>query len=216
MSGTPFPRLGRLAAEFSVIVVGVLVALVLESWWSEREERRFEAELRDDMVAEFEANLLILAADMAANDTIRALSQEVVDLSDPALLAMPESAFARWRDPNSYRWSLFDPYMGSAQALVQSGNLGVLSDRQLRLRLSEWAGLLDEKIRYGGMATNALFREIFPAVADFDADGVWSPDERRKFRTLTEQQIFVTDLVTMNHERLQRAAEEILRYLESG
>ena len=57
-------RAGRLVIEFSVIVLGVFVALAAESWWSDREERTFERELREDMVAEFAGNRAILEADL--------------------------------------------------------------------------------------------------------------------------------------------------------
>lgn len=215
MSGFAPSRVGRLTAEFSVIVIGVLVALFAESWWSERDQRRYEAEVREDMVEEFQVNLEILASDMATNDTMMARSRVLTESSDQELLAMPEEELDHWLDAAFYRWSLFDPYLGSAQALVQSGNLGVVSDRQLRLELSRWAGLLEESKRYGDLASTGLFEGIFPALADISADGVWSPGERMKFRTLAGQQEFLVGLVTSNHERLQQAARDILNYLES-
>ncbi|MDX1579448.1 MAG: hypothetical protein R3266_13255 [Gemmatimonadota bacterium] len=47
---------GRLLAEFAVIVIGVLVALLTESWWQERGERREEREalvrIHDEIVAD--------------------------------------------------------------------------------------------------------------------------------------------------------------------
>lgn len=60
-------RLRKLVVEVLVIGVGVFVALAAETWWSEREERAFERELRVDMVAEFHAKLRILEADLANN-----------------------------------------------------------------------------------------------------------------------------------------------------
>jgi hypothetical protein len=50
-------------------VVGVFVTLAAESWWSTREERLCERELRADMVAEFETNPGILDTDLATDDT---------------------------------------------------------------------------------------------------------------------------------------------------
>jgi hypothetical protein len=208
-------RIGRLAAEFTVIVIGVLVALVLESWWSEREERRFESEIRADLVDEFRQNLDILASDQEANARMQTKADAVLEATDTELFAIPAAELTSWADPGFYEWSLFDPYMGSAQALVQSGNLGVVSDRELRQRLSVWAGLLVEKERYGFMVTNTLFMQHFPLVAQIEADGIWSPDERREFRVILGQTTFLADLVRQNHERLQATAQDILDYLGS-
>ncbi len=60
-------RSTELAQEFVVILIGVFLALAAESWWSEREDRRLEREIREDMIAEFETNIRILEADLATN-----------------------------------------------------------------------------------------------------------------------------------------------------
>ena len=49
MTHKRFQITGKLAVEFSIIVAGVLVALIAESWWSEREDRQFERDLIEDM-----------------------------------------------------------------------------------------------------------------------------------------------------------------------
>ena len=120
----------RLATEFAVIVVGVFIAVLAESWWSEREDRRYERELREDMVTEFEANLRIVEVDLAANDTAHARVTSFAELGEDELESMSSeavtAAIGGWLD-----WSGFDPQMGSAQALVESGNVGAISDRRL-------------------------------------------------------------------------------------
>ena len=122
----------RFVGEFAVIVLGVFIAVAAESWWSEREDRGYERDLREDMIAEFEANLRILEADLAANDTARARIVSFVDLEESELLSMRSEelteAIGGWLSLSG-----FDPEMGSAQALVESGNTGAIGDRQLRL-----------------------------------------------------------------------------------
>lgn len=131
----PHHRSLRLVGEFAVIVVGVFLALAAESWWSEREERAYERDVRQDMLEEFEANLAILESDLAANDTSRARIASFVDLDARELASMSSTqvsaTIGSWLD-----WAGFDPEMGSAQALVESGNIGAIGDRGLRLLLS--------------------------------------------------------------------------------
>lgn len=55
------PRAGRLAGEFGVIVVGVLVALLAESWWDQRGERTREMEMLERIYDELPGDSAALA-----------------------------------------------------------------------------------------------------------------------------------------------------------
>ena len=49
---------------------GLVIALAAESWWSEREERLREGDIREDMLAEFAANIRILGSDVEVNEDL--------------------------------------------------------------------------------------------------------------------------------------------------
>lgn len=202
----------RLAGEFAVLVVGVFIAVAAESWWSEREDRAYERELREDMVAEFEANLRILDADLATNDTAQARVASFVDQGDPELQAMSSAqitaAIGGWLD-----WAGFDPEMGAAQALVESGNIGVIDDRQLRLLLSRWAGLLEEKRRFNLQAVDFQMHRVMPRIALASADLEWTEAERREAQSLIRAMGLLQESAVANQRRLQVAAGAILAYL---
>lgn len=125
--------------EFIVIVIGVFVAVAAESWWSEREDRRIEREFREDMMAEFEANIRILEADLATNEGARPRFAILEGRSGEALKALTDEQITGMFYPY-IDWAGFDPEMGTVQALVESGNLALVSDRELRLGLARWAG----------------------------------------------------------------------------
>ena len=205
-------RLGRMAGEFLVIVVGVLVALVAESWWSERDERRYEAELRQDMLEEFRTNLEIVNADLEENAAVAALFNRFAEMGETELAAQPDSAFDFFAS-GDLTWAGFDPMMGSAQALVQSGNLGAIADRDLRLRLSTWSGLLDEKTRFTANAVAFQSQIVLPSAAGFGADLAWTPAERRELRSLIRTLRDRQQLVIENQLRLQASAEALVEYL---
>ena len=202
----------RFVGEFAVIVLGVFIAVAAESWWSDREDRGYERDLREDMIAEFQANLRILEADLAANDTARARIVSFVDLEESELLSMPSEDLTEtiggWLS-----WSGFDPEMGSAQALVESGNIGAIGDRQLRLLLSRWAGLLEEKRRFNLQAVDFQLHHVMPAFARTWSDREWSEPERLELQELYRTLGTLQALVIENQERLQAAAGEILAYL---
>ena len=213
MSDSQAPKRSvRFVREFSVIVVGVFVALAAESWWSERAERVYERDLRQDMSAEFDANLRILEGDLAINDTASARIVSYVALGEAELQSMSSAQVAEtiggWLD-----WAGFDPEMGSAQALVESGNVGAIDDRRLRLLLSRWAGLLEEKRRFNLQAVEFQMHRVAPAVARASDDLEWSARERREVQALLSNFLVLQSGVRANQLRLQSAALEILDYL---
>lgn len=203
----------KLGIEFAVIVTGVLLALVSESWWSERDERSTEVELREDMAEEFRENLNILESDLAKNHDVITKLRLFAALSDDELLSKPDSAFEPW-SAAELDWAGFDPMMGSTQALVQSGNLSTIADRQLRLRLSTWSGLLEEKTRFTENAV--IFQSIvfFPTAARYGADEVWTAPERRELRSLTRTMLYRVETTIDNQMRLKSAAQALIDYLQ--
>ncbi len=201
----------KFVVEFVVIVVGVFVALAAESWWSEREDRLYERELREDMIAEFESNLDILDADIAMNKEVPRQIGIFVDISDDALLALTDAKLSQLK---AYLdWAGFDPQMGNVQAFVESGNIGAIGDRDLRLLLARWTGLLEMRRRFNLQAVNFQNHEITPAIARASADGKWSPSERREIRTLLSTFLTLHDIVLRNQHELRQAANDILVFL---
>jgi len=204
----------RALGGFTVIVFGVLVALGAESWWSEREDRRFERELREDIAAEFAANLEILESDLAENDTSHTRLSSLDELNDAELLALSSQELTSRLGDGSLSWAGFDPEMGIVQALVESGNIGVISDRDLRLHLSVWAGLLVEKRRFNLQAVDFQYQIVIPALARATADLVWTEAERREAQTLLRTLSDLHTNVIQNQQRLQVVALDIQAYVE--
>ncbi len=201
-----------LAQEFGVIVIGVFLALAAESWWSEREDRRLEREIREDMVAEFEANIRTLEADLATNEGAR-LRMAILDgLSGEALVTLTDDRILGMFYP-SVDWAGFDPEMGTVQALVESGNIVLVSDRDLRLRLARWAGLLEQCRRFNLQAVTFQQREVMPAFATASADGQWSASERRELQVLMSHMLALFDNTVSNQRQLLETARDILAFL---
>jgi len=201
-----------LVVEFTIIVVGVFVALAAETWWSEREERQFEREIREDMIVEFEANIRILNADIAENEAARNRIGMLDSLSDDELLALDDSKISEQLVPY-LEWAGFDPEIGSIQAFIENGNVGEISDRQLRLLLSRWSGLLVKNRRVNLQAVDFQHVAAQPLVARAGSDQVWSSDERRELRALLSYLLALQGFVLSNQRELLEAATDILTFL---
>lgn len=202
----------KLAIEFVVIVAGVFVALAAESWWSEREHRQLEREIHEDMIVEFEANLRILNADITINKQVHGTLEMFVKLSDEALFMITDIKLSEQFNPYLI-WAGFDPEMGSAQAFVESGKIGVIEDRKLRILMSRWAGLLEMNRRFNLQAVDFQHRVVAPQIAQTSADESWSTSERREIRNLIGHLFVLHKTVLNNQYVLQIATQDILAFL---
>ena len=208
-------RSTELLQEFIVIVIGVFVALAAESWWSEREDRRIEREIREDIAAEFEANIRILKADLAENEGARPRMAILEGLSNEALMALTDEQMTGIAYP-SINWAGFDPAMGTVQALVESGNLAVVSDRKVRLVLARWTGLLENNRRFNLQAIQVQQREVTPSFARAAADGRWSTGERRELQIQLNQFMSLFDTTVNNQRQLLATAQDIRVFLQES
>lgn len=201
-----------LLIEFSVIVLGVFVALAAETWWSGREGRLLEQQLREDMVAEFASNIRILEADLEDNRTLASDFQALVGRSDEELAAPDDAWWNRTVRPFP-NWAGFDPEIGIVQALINSGSLSNISDADLRIRLARWAGLLREDERKTGLATDFQMHVLLPAIATIAADGTWSPEERLQARLLYDSMTVLLSGVMNSQQALLEEARSIHAFL---
>ena len=165
-----------------------------------------------DMLAEFATNLRILESDLAVNDTSQARLRFLPSLTESELLTLPSDELTM-QVSGYLDWAGFDPEMGIVQALVESGNLGTVSDRSLRLLLSRWAGLLEEKRRFNLQAVDFQQRVVVPAVARAASDLEWTAAERREIRDLFDNLSSLQEGVIGNQMRLRSTALEIQEYL---
>lgn len=145
----------RYLAEFGVIVLGVLVALLAESAWTERGERVEEREILEWISQDLEADSLALADDrdwvgMVAPAAIqsRAVLEGSDSLSPTGRLAILY-ATSTIRTPSSLVRTWDD--------LIASGRISVITDRELRRAVIEFYGRIGE-IQAGQAALPTDFR----------------------------------------------------------
>ena len=144
----------RLVSEFGVIVLGVLVALFMESAWEDRKERALAAQYRERLAEEVVSNREALDLDRAFMTENCRASQAAFDGLTGAVRVSPDSLVRQvWgalllNNP-SFRRSVYEDLMGA-------GRLGLIQDPELRTRiidvytytdLSLWRPRTDDEFR---------------------------------------------------------------------
>ena len=131
-----------LAAEFLIVIVGILMAISIDAWWSERGDRRDEQVLLRSLSEEFEQNERALATQfepyerrLASAETLLRLGPEATDISADSLTSL-------WRWIT--RGGSYDPSTGVLDAAMSSGDITLIRDPALRAILAGWSSSVDD------------------------------------------------------------------------
>lgn len=207
------PRASLTIAEFGLIVVGVFVALLAESWWSDREDKKIEQQILVDAISEFQENIEILDADISTNNSVLAFLRMVEEMPTVELLALSDDQVSELFAIDNVITAGFDPAMGSIDALARSGDLRLISDVALRRLLSRWSALITRAERMDLQNGQNLMRGAFASIPSFDADGRWTEPERNEIRARLGINKAFLEINTAAQVDLRTTAEDILARL---
>lgn len=137
---------GRLAAEFVVIVVGVLVALGVDAARGSRDDRLREAvylqQLQTDLTTTAESLANAISLEEAAIEN----ADRVIQALNASVLPAPDSLGA-WMLGATASSATFHPTMGTITALVESGELRLLRNDELRQRVLQYHNAVATALR---------------------------------------------------------------------
>ena len=135
--------------EIVLVVIGILIALSINNWNETNKVNDTELIYLNALHDEFSNNLKEVERVMELNQRNLKIAHTLLDkmgTDDPDLT---EKVF----DSLMYRTILaeiqYRPSPGTLIELINSGNLGIISNRELRLKLASWDGIL----------TSVLFQE---------------------------------------------------------
>ena len=167
---------GFLLTEGILIVVSILFAFALDSWWDERNDRKDEQAILQALHDEFEANREVILS-------YRGLNRDAIE-SLGAFLQAIEAGYwvsdTRTQDEAlAYMMLAPTPDVGAGvlNALIGSGRIELLRDSDLRIRLANWNGvyaeLLDDLIPSKGFAYDTVIPFVIskglPAAGAFES-----------------------------------------------
>jgi len=153
----------RIFAEAVAIVASILLAFWIDAWWEDIAERALEQEYLSALIDDFGATRESLANYIG-------FSTRVLDSADQilAIAATPDSEPV----PDSFSKTLGDAYgiqrpspiTSTYQDMVNSGNLRLIEDRDLRLAMAELMELLDEIDFYSNSIVETYWTHHAPFV----------------------------------------------------
>jgi hypothetical protein len=134
-------RLVHGVAEVAIVVLSILIAFGLDSWWDTRTAARWERIELESLRDEFAANLEHLAQVIRTHEesvvAVEAIRDFAADGSSDSTVLFPDSVLAFLIE-----WRTSEITMGTLDALLASGDLGELRSPELRRRLAGWKALV--------------------------------------------------------------------------
>jgi hypothetical protein len=167
------PRRGRLLGEGFVIVVSILMAFGIDALWAQRQSRGEEREALAALESEFAANLAQVEEVHAGYLQARPRIETLVSISAADAGALPQaeiSAIMAATCPSG----TFDPVLGTLEALIGSGKLGILRHAPLRGALTSFQNLVVDAAEDAALV-QADGRDVWKA--ELELGGPWTdPD----------------------------------------
>ncbi len=222
----PWPRL---IAESSAIVISILLAFSIDAWWTERQETVREERQIQALIAEFEGNRSTLDYDL---DRLREVTSNLDELTNnlsSVSVCDDVTVFDR------YFWSvrqggIVDPSTGTLDAMISSGDLGLLQNESLRSALSEWSAKLDEIQTDQQTLRNFTGSELIPYIGtlgDFSSlvltrsnnkasDKVRTVQSTGRLRTSVAYKLLMSRVALGKPEILEAKTETIIDLLKQS
>lgn len=178
LEGRRFNNLRRIAIEFVVIVVGVLVALALEASWGEYLERLEEKEAIAQLLADFRSNAARLDTTRAYHQMSLDASYELLRLTSGEGASSDTRTVAELASQMTSVWT-YDPVLSGLNSLIHSGRLGILQNDSLRVALAGWPDIVEDLSENERQGWQNHFEQRVPFLMEA---GVWVDIARARGR----------------------------------
>ena len=115
--------------ELAIVVVGVIIALGVGSWWDQKQERRLEAAHFIELRIESARNLEELRSTLARMDTLKANTLILIEVVEGARPAPPVDSLVEltWL---SFSFATYNPFSTAYDNLLSSGGIQLIRDHR--------------------------------------------------------------------------------------
>lgn len=141
------------AREIGIVVVGILIAFALDSWWNRRTDARREAAHLLALHADFQENLERLREHIAREEQTMEASRNLLRLMRAGPLPPADSVTNLLGQV--FNSGQFEPATGAYDAIVGAGDFALIRDDTLRAALAGFAASI--RTRYAERFAEQLY-----------------------------------------------------------
>lgn len=129
--------------EIVLLVIGILIALSINTWNNERNNRIEEYQILEGLKNEFEYNLQALHKDLNKNRNVIITVDSIIALIHTNTLSNEPDNLDKLLVTLGAMGS-FDARTGFIDEIISSGKLNLITNQQLKIKLTRWSGLLND------------------------------------------------------------------------
>jgi hypothetical protein len=196
--------------EILLVVIGILIALQIDTWSRQREDRQTEQVIIDNLQQEFLVNLKTLDSTLTLTHEAEQAEMKLMELfGEPmSVLEQANTDSLIYYSTTFYR---FVPTQNALLDLLQSGRLQLLSNKDLKDAIYDWTKILGQVDEYFEAVRQKTQQEVVPYLTqrysfkDMDAYSplAWKEPSRlggvkldifedRTYENLVDDQLFRT------------------------
>ena len=169
-----FPQIEwrRLLTEGVVIVVSILLAFWIDTWWDTVQDHAEEREILGLLRAEFEANQKVLARTAGIHRLNLGAMREIISASETD---MPiDDGYLGPLFLQAAGTPHYNPATGALAATISSGRIDLVRNIELRNRLAGWNSVVSDLVLDEQSRRDFVIHQVRPAFAEFGIAGVFS------------------------------------------
>jgi hypothetical protein len=123
--------------EIVLVIIGILIALSINNWNTNRKLKSEEQNLLKDLRVEVKNNIDVLSTAINEHEKSYAVAQEFKSLFEDrdAFNTMTDSLFADMFNRMNMNWT-YDPNKGILKSIISSGQINNLSNKELKYLLA--------------------------------------------------------------------------------
>ena len=129
--------------EIVLVVIGILIALSINNWNENEKLRSTEQQYLLALKEEFSFNMGELKRIMDQNKWNLENAIEILDITGFENPEITDEQFGTLLTRSLSRETRFDPNQGVLDEIINSGKLGIFSNKELKFALSSWSGILN-------------------------------------------------------------------------
>ena len=158
------------SAEVALILIGVLVALTVDSWWAEQQGKEKERTYLAAILEDFQDNRRSLLEAIETQKSVIRVGEDILQMLSTHLEGEDTDNF-RKRIGDLYYFYDWAPITGTYDDLVGSGNLLIIRNLNLRKELSAFQRILSSIREYEGLQAETYYENQAPFVNKHRGEG---------------------------------------------
>jgi hypothetical protein len=147
--------------EIVLVVIGILIAVAINSWKIESGNRSQEVKILNQLLVEYEANLEEIDQKIEMRNLIIRSVEMLIHYADNGV----EESFL---DSVSFHFNrtkydpTFDPAEGVTNELLNSGKFYLIQSEELKTQLTSWSGAVGELTEQEILTANLIYQSYIP------------------------------------------------------